>query len=115
MGQSFADPVIMLEHKKHPIIFTFLNSELDSTVGLAGLVLAMLRTTAPSSTVYRSDCAKKKFVKQILNLMYVSNSRIDTSDTDEKITSRIITIDCLKKSNSSEVKIPGQAANLKLP
>jgi hypothetical protein len=53
-------------------LLTFLNSEPNSIVGFSGLIRAVLRTTAPSSTVYRSDCNNQ----EAYQLLHATNGQI---------------------------------------
>ncbi len=59
-------------------LFTFLNSEPNSIVGFSGLIRAVLRTTAPSSTVYRSDCDNQ----EAYQLLHATNGQISNKSAN---------------------------------
>jgi hypothetical protein len=59
-------------------LFTFLNSEPNSIVGFSGLIRAVLRTTAPSSTVYRSDCNNQ----EAYQLLHATNGQISSKSAN---------------------------------
>jgi hypothetical protein len=67
---------------------TFLNSELNSTVGFSGIFLAGLRVTEPSFTVYKSDCTKQscQISSQAEQINFTYQALLETAMSEQSYT-----------------------------